>query len=637
MNAPIAMTRHFGPRLLLAILGATVGASGSSAQTLLSGIQNATSLIGDLEVASNTSATLTGGTTLTGGNVTLGASAGLYWQQSGTVNATALSFALESFFYVSEATGSLTLDSASSATGQVRIYSLEGSTTAISNLGTITHTTGDGFMLAGTLTNEGTITATGGAFQFGSVESGYDSINHSSGVITADAATVFIRGNVINNGLLVAENAGSLVFDGSNTTANLGDIQLLTGGFARLKGTLDNTSATLSAPTGGMFELYGGTIQGGTIAEGALGLTSLGGYLDGVVLTGDLELPAISTVGLAGGTVFTGAEANLGAGSMLFWQQTGTLEGKSLTFAESSQITLVGTGRYLALDELTTATGAVQIAAGVGEGNTIVNQGAITHTGSSGYLYAPAFTNEGSITATGGTLHLGDARTGFAFTNASSGTIAIAPNGHVSVVGPLTNLGTLSLSGGTLTTGNQLLVGAGGSLTGSGTIHNNLTLAGGTLAPGGPVGTITFSNGGLSVTAASTLHIQVDGAVSGTLLFQDSGALIDIGSGLLELSVSLLSAPAPETTYTFMSVAAGGTGLLGTFAGLPVSGGLLETGLLGQDYHVTVNYLGNAITMDFQAVPEPETYALMLTGIALLAWRRRRRRAEISGVRHRDH
>ncbi len=112
MNAPTLMIRRFGPRVILAILGAAIGASGTSAQTLLSGLHHATSLLGNLVVAPNTSATLTGGTTLNGSNVNLGANAGLYWQQSGTINSTALTFALDSFFYVSETAGVLTLDSA---------------------------------------------------------------------------------------------------------------------------------------------------------------------------------------------------------------------------------------------------------------------------------------------------------------------------------------------------------------------------------------------------------------------------------------------------------------------------------------------------------------------------------------------
>src|SRR5690606_1930823 len=115
--------------------------------------------------------------------------------------------------------------------------------------------------------------------------------------VTADGAstTVYLRGNFDNNGTLTAQNSGTLRWDGSNTTSNLGTVVLTGSGRALLNGTLDNTSATLTAPTGGAFELFGGTITGGTIAAGALTFTTSAGYLDGATLTGDLNLSTASS------------------------------------------------------------------------------------------------------------------------------------------------------------------------------------------------------------------------------------------------------------------------------------------------------------------------------------------------------
>ncbi len=88
--------------------------------------------------------------------------------------------------------------------------------------------------------------------------------------------------------------------------AHLGNVILASGGRALLNGTFDNTSATLTAPTGGLFELYGGTIVNGAIAAGALSFTSSGGTLSNVSYTGDFTLPASTNVTCTTVTIFTG-------------------------------------------------------------------------------------------------------------------------------------------------------------------------------------------------------------------------------------------------------------------------------------------------------------------------------------------
>ncbi|NUN02891.1 MAG: DMT family transporter, partial [Bryobacteraceae bacterium] len=70
-----------------------------------------------------------------------------------------------------------------------------------------------------------------------------------------------LDGNVDNNGTLTATSAGQIRFRDTNVTANLGNIVLSAGGRALFAGTLDNSAATLTAPTGGSFELLGGTVS----------------------------------------------------------------------------------------------------------------------------------------------------------------------------------------------------------------------------------------------------------------------------------------------------------------------------------------------------------------------------------------
>jgi hypothetical protein len=67
------------------------------------------------------------------------------------------------------------------------------------------------------------------------------------------------------------------------------------------------------------------------------------------------------------------------------------------------------------------------------------------------------------------------------------------------------------------------------------------------------------------------------------------------------------------------------SGLTGTFAGL-ANGGWLVTSDGASRFQVT--YTGNSFTLsNFQAVPEPSTYAMIACGaLALLAAQRKRRR-----------
>src|SRR5205807_1083432 len=136
---------------------------------------------------------LIGGSSFTGANLTLGNSASIYWEQSGTLSNKTISLGSGAYIYLNGVNNALTF---------------------------------------------------------------------------APGTTVYIRGNFSNNGTITAQNSGVLFFDGTNSSGNLGNIVIASGGHARLNGTVNNTN--LTAPTGGTFELYGGTIAGGNISASAL-------------------------------------------------------------------------------------------------------------------------------------------------------------------------------------------------------------------------------------------------------------------------------------------------------------------------------------------------------------------------------
>src|SRR6185503_918292 len=147
-------------------------------------------------------------------------------------------------------------------------------------------------LYAKTFNNSGSVTASAGStLSFGNTGA-YNSFNTGTVTATGAGTIVYIAGNVANTGtgILRAQSSGVLRFTGTNTTGNLGTVDI-TGGFAQFNGTLNNTSATLTAPTGGRYDLLGGTITGGTVAGNALALTTSSGTLNGVSITGNLSIP----------------------------------------------------------------------------------------------------------------------------------------------------------------------------------------------------------------------------------------------------------------------------------------------------------------------------------------------------------
>jgi fibronectin-binding autotransporter adhesin len=619
------------------ITGGTI-ATGTLTFTSSGGYLDGVTYTGDLSLPTSTYVRLLNGTTFTGANLTLAAGSGLYWQQAATLASRALSFAASSYLYLSGFNSSLTLDSATTATGQIQIYH-DGSTgTAITNQGTLTNTSGSaqiyahtvtnsgsyfqtggsGNIYADTFTNSGTISATTGTLYLGYPSAGYNTTNTSSGSITSDGSgtNIYLRGNFANSGSITAQNSGILTFDGANTTANLGAITLTTGGRVRLNGTLNNTGATLTAPSGGTFDLLGGTITGGTIATGALTFTSSGGYLDGVTYAGNVTLPTSAQAYITGGTTFGGTAITLGNSAYLYWQQTGTLSGQAITLAPGAALYLSGVSRSLTLAADTTVTGNTNVYSDGSIGSSITNLGSITNSNSStGYLYARSFTNSGNIAATSGTLYLGASSTGYAFTNTAGSTIT-ANGGNIVIqapVGnPVINQGAINVQSGTLFTSNLLTNGTTGTITGAGTINGNLAVPAGTLAPGNNgIGTLSLL-GSLTLGSGANTVFELNGTNSDRIT---GISTLTLGGQFTLYALS--TAFSSGQTWNLFSA----TTITGNFSSfnLPYTndGWVWDTSQLGTT--------GNLVLTTFVPVPEPSTYLLLAAGLSVIFALRRHR------------
>ena len=194
------------------------------------------------------------------------------------------------------------------------------------------------------------------------------------------------------------------------------------------------------------------------------------------------------------------------------------------------------------------------------------------------------------------------------------GSLAKAGAGSLALSGNNSFSGGVELSGGTLVGRSVNAFGSGnvsvygGSLTGSASIGGDLSNHAGLVAPGeDAIATLTvlgnfaqFAGAGLALDvglgAADWLNIGGTAVLGGTL------------------HLSFLSDLAPGS-FTLLSA----HGLSGQFASVELSG-------LGAGYASQLTYDGDSLRLDVSAVPEPQTYVLLLGGLGLLQQLLRRRR-----------
>ncbi|MEQ1751080.1 MAG: hypothetical protein ABL974_16750, partial [Prosthecobacter sp.] len=364
----------------------------------------------------------------------------------------------------------------------------------------------------------------------------------NQGTISATAGTLILNGTNWNGsaGTLALSGTGVLNLGGTFTTANLGTLNR-TGGTLNVTGVLDNTGTTLALnAASGSWNLLNGTIKGGTITmAGGVTLslpTSASGTLDGVTLANDFSIGSGGTLNVKNGlTVSGGAKLTMNgtnASTYIYFQGTQTLGGiGEIVFGGNgnNNVYAIGGGNLATAAVLT--LGPNITVHGTQNGNlqnyyaqdSVINQGTISaDTALKTITITGPFTNQGTISATAGTLLLNGANW-----NGSAGTLALSGSGTFHLGGTVTtaNLGTLNRTGGTLNiagvldnTGTTLALNAA---SGSWNLSNG-TIKG---------GTITTTGG-----ATLALPVSTTGTLDGVTLANDftisSGATLNVKNGL---------------------------------------------------------------------------------------------------------
>jgi hypothetical protein len=352
------------------------------------------------------------------------------------------------------------------------------------------------------------------------------------------------------------------------------------GGTVNLVGTLDNTNATLVAPSSGSYTLYGATITGGTVGSGALAFSSNGGTLSGVTLSGNFSSASSANFDVDTNTTFTGGTTSFGGSSYIYLGGTGNALTLTPSATWNGDVALYGMGtssQSISLQGIINETG-FEYFYGNSYGLSILNSGSLNEAAGGtlilGYYVNDSFTNasSGSVMANGGTIYLDynlSTDTNLSGNTLTGGTWGATNGGLLQFMGTgnqiVTNQATLILDGAS----SQIRTNFGGSsqtlestlATNNGTLEvlsgrnfaatNPITNNGTILLGGGTFSAPTLVNVGASTLAGNGTYAPASGGVT-----FGSGATVSPGATSATQYVNSLNFTGPLTfgpagTYVF--------------------------------------------------------------------------------------
>ena len=386
-----------------------------------------------------------------------------------------------------------------------------------------------------------------------------------------------------------------------------------------------------------------------------------------LTFTGTTFNPVNQTIGslnLTSGTGIVDVEANGGSGMALTVTNGATGPGAlQLNSTTGGLLTIGGSSSYTGGTIITGGTLQTGNASALGTGNLAVNAGTLDLAGNNITVGALSGNSGGLITNSGGAsvtlTSSGSTNTTYAgriqddgqigFTKAGTGTLTLT---GTSVYSGATNVnsGTLIVSGSISGTVVSVANGAtlevdkylntaaattnAGALQGTGTM-GSISDIGGTISPGLTVanattatGTLT-SGGGVTLSGATNFAIRL-GLVSGSTgdqLFVNSGTVSLAGANLQLTLGSYINNPA-NLNYVYVII---NGGYANSSSGQFLQGTTYDTGggfKFTIDYGVdsTGNPGGADVDLVLTAIPEPGTWAAMLSGFGMLLCIQRIRR-----------
>ncbi|MGV3533640.1 MAG: autotransporter-associated beta strand repeat-containing protein [Chthoniobacteraceae bacterium] len=174
--------------------------------------------------------------------------------------------------------------------------------------------------------------------------------------------------------------------------------------------------------------------------------------------------------------------------------------------------------------------------------------------------------------------------------------------------------------------------GATAVIGGSGQVASIAVQNGGAINPGGAAPGTLSSLSNVSLTAGTQLRLELNDPTLGTGYDQLSlSGTVSLNGATLSLGGTYVTSVGTPSDVFFIILNNGLDAVDGTFAGLPEGSALLSSS--GQAFRLT--YTADADTSSFtggndvalQAIPEPATGAVLITGAGMLLGFRRRRKA----------
>lgn len=464
--------------------------------------------------------------------------------------------------------------------------------------------------------------------------------NFSTGIITAsesDAVRPGVNGVISNAGTIKSTTSTGSSRDGvdvqTNTGVSVTNSGLIEGGrHAVTGGALNNTVTFTTSVTNNL----GGTIQG----DNGSGIN-----LDG--------FDSNQTATIVNHGTITGNGHDIGDGL--------SHDGDGIDV--DGLVNITNTGLIRSVNAYSTGTAGVAESEGITVGGgIIVNSGTIEGGGTNAAVQTGAdndtLSNSGTIRANGSgkAIDLGAGNNTLDLTGGSasvignisggiSGTNALTIDpgfGHAfSYSGTMSNFSSTQIKSGRFNLSGVLTSGSttvnGGTLAGSGTLGGLVVVAtSGTISPGSGLGKLTLQTG-LDLAGGGSFLWQLGSlndnntGVAGTDFDQIAidGNLALGGSSRLTLDFSSLGGTDPSTGNAFWNsnhrwtiVNGSGATNVGSTNFALLSNAAFAVGT----FTSSSDGLGN-VTLEYQAVPQPQTWATLLSGIAMLGfWRRLRRR-----------
>lgn len=475
-------------------------------------------------------------------------------------------------------------------------------------------------------------------------------------------------GNATFSSLTATSGGGFLMDLGGNATTS--DQIVLSSGY-NMSGNFTFAFNSAGAVSGNYTLLSAVGGNGGSLSASNLSFTSSNPDLAGVFILNSGGPGGIFFNATVGGAVWAGGSGSWNSGGD--WSLGDTPAGGSAVVFSGNSTAMVDT-------QTNRLTGSITFASGAGAftlaNNTISTYGHITNNSSATQTISSGLGLAGNVTvnAAAGNLALsgpvgfgnGTAQTlTFTGTNnttvsgaisngsATSGALVKTGTGTLTLTGNNTFTGTTTITSGTLVvngsmaSGNQVSVGADGTLGGSGTLAGQVTVAG-TLAPGNSPGSL--GTGSQVWVDGGDYNWQVfDATESGFGTGYDTVAitggldLSGLSTGGFSINLWSLSAVGPDASgnainfvntnnYSWQLVSTT-TGITGFSAGDFTIHTAANNGTNGFSNPLSgsfsVGVTGNDLMLNYTAIPEPTTWALLCGSAAVLAVLRRRARRRL--------